>query len=79
MLINNPFLIGSVEVTGEIIGNLISVSGITVGATGGTMSVDLAGTLITPTQMEGNYTLTKNLTTLQETGTIEAILTIPVL
>ncbi len=77
-LIGNTLLTNPVDVTGEFIDNQVILTGICSGLGNWPTRIDIVGTLISPTELAGNYTLTKQLAVIQ-TGTFELTLTTPVL
>jgi hypothetical protein len=78
-LIGNVVLPTLVDVTGEIVNNQIILTGSGTGLGSQPITIDLVGTLLSPTEIEGNYTLTQSSFSVKETGAFQATLTNPVL
>ena len=78
-LIGNTVLPTLVNVTGEIVNNQIFLSGSGTGTGSQPITIDMVGTLLSPTEIEGNYTLTQSSFSVKETGAFQVSLTTPVL
>jgi hypothetical protein len=77
-LIGNTFLRLPIDVTGELINNQVILTGTCPGLGNWPTTINLKGTLISATEMAGNYTLTKSVSVI-ESGTFDLTLTTPVL
>ena len=81
-LIGNATLPLLLNVTGSALNSQLSLTGTYLG-TGGTITLDIAATLISSTSMQGSYTLgklgTATGTTVVEIGTFTATLTTPII
>ncbi|MGA1869330.1 MAG: hypothetical protein ACMUJM_12390 [bacterium] len=80
-LIGNLNLPGLVEIVGEVLNNQIIASGTGVGATSSKpITIELTAILLSPTEMEGNYTLlTSAGPSIIESGAFQATLLTPVI
>jgi len=76
-LVGNFVLPTLVEVTGEVLNNQVILTGSGLGIGSQIITIDLVGTLLSPTEMEGNYTLIKPGPSIREVGAFQAILTTP--
>ena len=78
-LLNNAVIPTIVDVTGELLNNQIILTGTGLDVTGVAVDVQIVGTLSSPTEMDGNYTIIKLPKTVVENGAFQLTLTTPVL
>ena len=78
-LVGNAVLPTLVDVTGQIVNNQIILAGSGTGLGSQPITIDLVGTLLSPTEIKGNYTLTQSSFSVKETEAFQAALTAPVL
>ena len=78
-LLNNAVIPTIVDVTGELLNNQIILAGTGLDVTGVAVDVQIVGTLNSPTEMDGNYTIIKLPKTVVENGAFQLTLTTPVL
>ncbi|MEW6381644.1 MAG: hypothetical protein AB1611_18860, partial [bacterium] len=77
LLANNGIIPTLIDVTGQLLNNQVILTGTGLSVTATTVTVQIVGTLSSPTDMAGNYTITQSKTVL-ETGAFQLTLTVPV-
>jgi hypothetical protein len=79
-LLGNAVLPTLVSITGQNVNGQITLTGSNGLAGGKLVAIDIAATLISPTEIDGDYSLTlTNLGTVPETGSFKVTLTTPVI